>query len=51
MDITANELEDIKIINYPTLILYKKETNEVQTFCFRSVYNYFTCVYFNNFYF
>ncbi|XP_011268046.1 protein disulfide-isomerase [Camponotus floridanus] len=28
MDITANELEDIKIMNYPTLILYKKETNQ-----------------------
>ncbi|KAL0103412.1 hypothetical protein PUN28_017584 [Cardiocondyla obscurior] len=28
MDATANELEDVKVINYPTLILYKKETNE-----------------------
>jgi len=28
MDATANELEDIKIINFPTLMLYKKETNE-----------------------
>ncbi|KAK1132132.1 hypothetical protein K0M31_016265 [Melipona bicolor] len=28
MDATANELEDVKIINYPTITLYKKETNE-----------------------
>ncbi|TGZ37523.1 Protein disulfide-isomerase [Temnothorax longispinosus] len=28
MDATANELEDIKISNFPTLILYKKGTNE-----------------------
>ena len=30
MDATANELEDVKIINYPTITLYKKETNEVR---------------------
>ncbi|XP_043678111.1 protein disulfide-isomerase isoform X2 [Vespula pensylvanica] len=28
MDATVNELEDIKIINYPTITLYKKGTNE-----------------------
>ncbi|KAG5322628.1 PDI isomerase, partial [Pseudoatta argentina] len=28
MDATANELEDIKVLNFPTLTLYKKETNE-----------------------
>ncbi|XP_076663631.1 protein disulfide isomerase [Andrena cerasifolii] len=28
MDATANEQEDVKIINYPTITLYKKETNE-----------------------
>lgn len=28
MDATENELEDISIVNYPTIILYKKETNE-----------------------
>lgn len=28
MDATANELDDIKIVNYPTIILYKKKTNE-----------------------
>ncbi|XP_012274364.1 protein disulfide-isomerase [Orussus abietinus] len=28
MDATANELEDIKIENFPTIVLYKKETNE-----------------------
>jgi protein disulfide-isomerase A1 len=28
MDATANELEDIKVINFPTITLYKKETNE-----------------------
>lgn len=31
MDATANEQEDVKIINYPTITLYKKETNEVST--------------------
>lgn len=30
MDATANELEDVKISNFPTLMLYKKETNEVR---------------------
>lgn len=29
MDATENELEDIRIVNYPTITLYKKETNEV----------------------
>ncbi|KAG7205442.1 hypothetical protein KM043_007434 [Ampulex compressa] len=28
MDATANELEDMKIENYPTIMLYKKDTNE-----------------------
>ncbi|XP_035728341.1 protein disulfide-isomerase-like [Vespa mandarinia] len=28
MDATVNELEDVKIINYPTITLYKKGTNE-----------------------
>ncbi|XP_015178651.1 PREDICTED: protein disulfide-isomerase [Polistes dominula] len=28
MDATANELEDLKIVNYPTIMLFKKETNE-----------------------
>ncbi|KAI4493164.1 hypothetical protein M0802_009581 [Mischocyttarus mexicanus] len=28
MDATANELPDLKIINYPTIILFKKGTNE-----------------------
>ncbi|EFN85405.1 protein disulfide-isomerase [Harpegnathos saltator] len=28
MDATANELEDVKITSFPTLTLYKKETNE-----------------------
>jgi len=32
MDATANELEDIKVLNFPTLTLYKKETNEVRIF-------------------
>lgn len=32
MDATANELDDIKIVNYPTIILYKKKTNEVSIF-------------------
>lgn len=30
MDATANELDDVKIVNFPTLTLYKKETNQVQ---------------------
>lgn len=29
MDATENELEDIRIVNFPTITLYKKETNEV----------------------
>lgn len=29
MDATVNELEDVKIVNYPTITLYKKGTNEV----------------------
>lgn len=29
MDATANELEHTKISNYPTIKLYKKDTNEV----------------------
>ncbi|XP_076753051.1 protein disulfide isomerase [Xylocopa sonorina] len=32
MDASANELEDVKIINYPTIILYKKNTNEAVEF-------------------
>uniref|UniRef100_A0A348G609 Protein disulfide-isomerase n=1 Tax=Odontomachus monticola TaxID=613454 RepID=A0A348G609_ODOMO len=28
MDATVNELEDVKIISFPTITLYKKETNE-----------------------
>lgn len=32
MDATANELEDVKITSFPTLIFYKKETNEVRIF-------------------
>ncbi|XP_020295939.1 protein disulfide-isomerase [Pseudomyrmex gracilis] len=32
MDATANELEDVKIINFPTLTLYKKETNQAIEF-------------------
>ncbi|XP_043486620.1 protein disulfide-isomerase [Polistes fuscatus] len=28
MDATVNELEDLKIINYPTIILFKKGSNE-----------------------
>lgn len=28
IDATANEFEDIKIINYPTITLFKKDTNE-----------------------
>lgn len=35
MDATANELEDVKIVNFPTITLYKKETNQVQIFRFR----------------
>ncbi|KZC09484.1 Protein disulfide-isomerase [Dufourea novaeangliae] len=30
MDATANELEDVNVMTYPTIILYKKETNEAQ---------------------
>lgn len=30
MDATVNELEDVKIISFPTITLYKKETNEVR---------------------
>ncbi|XP_051168568.1 protein disulfide-isomerase [Leptopilina boulardi] len=29
MDATANELDDVKISSFPTIYLYKKETNEV----------------------
>ena len=29
MDATANELEDVKITSFPTITLYKAETNEV----------------------
>ncbi|XP_070158755.1 protein disulfide-isomerase [Polyergus mexicanus] len=32
MDATANELDDVKIINFPTLTLYKKETNRAVEF-------------------
>lgn len=32
MDATANELEDVKITSFPTLIFYKKETNDVRTY-------------------
>lgn len=28
MDATANELDDIKISSFPTITLYKKDTNE-----------------------
>ncbi|XP_017882152.1 protein disulfide-isomerase [Ceratina calcarata] len=28
MDATANEVESVKIINYPTIILFKKESND-----------------------
>lgn len=28
MDATANELEDVKVASFPTITLYKKETNE-----------------------
>ncbi|KAK2584930.1 hypothetical protein KPH14_002525 [Odynerus spinipes] len=28
MDATANEMETMKIINYPTIVLFKKQTNE-----------------------
>lgn len=30
MDATANELKDVKVSSYPTITLYKKETNEVR---------------------
>lgn len=30
MDATENELENITIINYPTITLFKKKTNEVR---------------------
>lgn len=32
MDATANELEHTKIVNFPTIKLYKKSTNEVIEF-------------------
>jgi len=53
MDATANELEDIKVLNFPTLTLYKKETNEVRTFrtSIPQPYIYSTlemCIYFDN---
>ncbi|CAK9801534.1 Protein disulfide-isomerase [Anthophora quadrimaculata] len=32
MDGTENELKDMKINNFPTIILYKKETNEAVTY-------------------
>lgn len=32
MDATANELEDVKISSFPTIYLYKKETNEAIEF-------------------
>ncbi|XP_072763644.1 protein disulfide-isomerase [Anoplolepis gracilipes] len=32
MDATANELEDVKITSFPTLTLYKKETNEAVSY-------------------
>lgn len=32
MDATANELEDVKIVNFPTIILYKKDTNEAVSY-------------------
>ncbi|XP_053979845.1 protein disulfide-isomerase [Hylaeus anthracinus] len=28
MDAVANELDDVRVVNYPTIILYKKETND-----------------------
>lgn len=28
MDATANELEDVKVMSFPTITLYKAETNE-----------------------
>ncbi|XP_012527673.1 protein disulfide-isomerase [Monomorium pharaonis] len=32
MDATANELEDVKITSFPTITLYKRETNEAVEF-------------------
>lgn len=54
MDATANELEDVKVTSFPTLTLYKKETNEVRTFLtlIQLVLSYLQCLeytHFNNF--
>ncbi|XP_076280886.1 protein disulfide isomerase [Lasioglossum baleicum] len=32
VDATANELENVEVLGYPTIILYKKETNEAVTY-------------------
>lgn len=34
MDATVNELEDVNISSYPTIKLYKRDTNEVPYFFF-----------------
>lgn len=49
MDATANELADVKVSSFPTIILYKAETNEVilrgkQTFFFEKSLYYLTNV-------